>query len=257
MGGTEPVAAPQGRRSTGPWSAGDRSALATRRARHQGGLPLPVGRGGARRVGHGAAAAGRRAAGRPALLHGRRGRRGPPRRGRRLLRPGHPRGRARRGPADVARRAFAGLLWTRAAVPLRRRGVAPGRPGLPAAAAGAAGARARRPEHLVAQRRPRRRHLDAGRVGVPLVRDLGPRLPRRRAVARRPRLREVAAAAALPGVGPASERSAPRLRVGVLRREPARARVGRVAGLPARRRRGPATSSSASSPSCCSTSRGG
>ena len=45
--------------------------------------------------------------------------------------------------------------------------------------AGAAGARAGRPQHRLAARRPRRRHLDAGRVGVPLVRRLGPRLPRR------------------------------------------------------------------------------
>ena len=138
----------------------------------------------------------------------------------------------------TARRAFAGLLWTRQLYRYDVEEWLQGDPNSPTPSAGAAGARARRPEHLVAQRRPRRRHLDAGRVGVPLVRDLGPRLPRRRPVARRPRLREVAAAAALPGMGPASERPAPRLRVGVLRREPARARVGRLAGLPARRRLG-------------------
>ncbi len=41
----------------------------------------------------------------------------------------------------------------------------------------------------------RRRHLDARQVGVPLVRGLGPRVPRRRAVAGRLRLRQGAAAA--------------------------------------------------------------
>ena len=40
-----------------------------------------------------------------------------------------------------------------------------------------------------------RRHLDAGQMGVPLVRGLGPRLPRPRADARRPGLRQGAAEA--------------------------------------------------------------
>ena len=83
------------------------------------------------------------------------------------------------------------------------------------------------------------RHLDAGHVGVPLVRGLGPRLPLRRARARRPGVREGAAHPALPRVVHAPERPAARLRVGVRRRQPAGARVGGAARLRDRRRRRP------------------
>ena len=59
----------------------------------------------------------------------------------------------------------------------------------------------------------------------------------------------------------APERAAAGVRVGVRRRQPAGARLGRVARLQDReeaaRRRRPRSSSSASSTSCCSTSRGG
>ena len=107
-------------------------------------------------------------------------------RGRRVLR------RARRRPASTAtrRRPAPGArrdALVQAVLPLRRRG---------------AGSTATRPTR---RRRPRggtaattswphleqpRRHLDAGHVGVPVVRRVGPRLPLRRARARRPGVRE-------------------------------------------------------------------
>ena len=80
-----------------------------------------------------------------------------------------------------------------------------------------------------------RRHLDARRVGVPLVRRLGPRPSTRRAGPRRPGVRQGAAGAAVPRVGDAPQRAAAGLRVGVRRRQPAGARLGGLAGLPDRR----------------------
>ena len=102
-----------------------------------------------------------------------------------------------------------------------------------------------------------RRHLDARQVGVPVVRGVGPRVPLRRARPRRPGVRQGAAHPALPRVVHAPERPAARLRVGVRRRQPARARLGGAAGVRDRRRARTSTSSSASSTSCCSTSPGG
>ena len=89
-----------------------------------------------------------------------------------------------------------------------------------------------------------RHHVDAGHVGVPVVRGVGPRLPLRRARARRPGVREVPADPALPRVVPAPERRAARLRVGVRRRQPAGAGVGGARGV--RRSTAAATSTSSS-----------
>ena len=120
-----------------------------------------------------------------------------------------------------------------AAVPLRRRPVAVRRPRSPAAEPGPA--HPRRPQHRLDAHVARRRHLDARRVGVPLVRRLGPRLPHDAAGPRRSRVRQGTAGADVPGVGDAPERPAARLRVGVRRRQPAGARLGGLARVPPRR----------------------
>ena len=87
-------------------------------------------------------------------------------------------------------------------------------------------AAARRAEHRVVPHAQRRHHLDAGQVGVPVVRRLGPGLPHRRAGAGRLRLRQgpAAADAAQPLRPP--ERTDSRLRVELQRRQPAGARLG-------------------------------
>ncbi len=101
-----------------------------------------------------------------------------------------------------------------------------------------------------------RHHLDARQVGVPVVRGLGPGVPLRRAGARRSGVRQVPAAAALPGVVPAPERRAAGVRVGLRRRQPAGPGMGGARGLRDRR----ATRLdflAGSSTSCWSTSPGG
>ena len=75
-----------------------------------------------------------------------------------------------------------------------------------------------------------------------MVRLVGPRLPHRGAGDGRPRLRQVAARVDAPRAVPPSQRSAPRLRMELLRRQPAGPRLGdapglRVGGRAARRRR--------------------
>ena len=152
------------------------------------------------------------------------------RRGRRLLRLGHPpRGRRRpaRGPPGVRRAAV-----DQAAVPVRRRAVARRRPRHPGP--GRAGG-ARPAQHRLAAPGAGRRHLDARRVGVPVVRRVGHRLPHDPAGARRPGVRQGAAGPDVPRVGDAPQRPAAGLRVGVRRRQPAGARLGRLARLPDRR----------------------
>ena len=113
----------------------------------------------------------------------------------------------------MLRQALAGMLWSQAVLPLRRRS---------AGSTATRQARRRRtragngPQPRVDAPEQPRRHLDARHVGVPVVRGLGPRLPLRRARARRPGVREVAAAPALPRVVHAPERPAAGVRVGVL-----------------------------------------
>ena len=104
--------------------------------------------------------------------------------------------------------AFAGMIWSkqfyRYDVPAlaRRR---------PRAASPAATETAAQPQ--LAARRRLRRHLDAGRLGVPVVRRLGPGVPHRGVHPRRPVVREVPTAAHVPGVVHASQRRPARLRV--------------------------------------------
>ena len=116
---------------------------------------------------------------------------------------------------------------------LLRRGPLAGRGPDPA---GAPGAAADRPELPVAQLRRVRHHVDAGQVGVPVVRRLGPGLPLRGPGPRGPGVRQVPADPAVPGVVPASQRRAARLRVGLRRRQPAGAGVGGAGGVRDRRR---------------------
>ena len=101
----------------------------------------------------------------------------------------------------------------------------------------------------------RRRDLDAGQVGVPLVRRVGPGVPLRAAGAGRFRLREGAARAAPARMVHAPQRAAARLRMGARRRESAGACVGGAGASTRSRRSGAAPaiahSSSASFTSCC------
>ena len=119
-----------------------------------------------------------------------------------------------------------------AAVRLRRAPLA----GRRSDAADAAGGPADGAQRPLEQLRRLRHHVDARQVGVPVVRGVGHGLPLRRARPRRPGVRQVPAAAAVPGVVPAPERRPARLRVGLRRRQPARAGVGRARGLRHRRR---------------------
>ena len=120
---------------------------------------------------------------------------------------------------------------------------------------------ARHPQRPLAPHVQRRHHLDAGQVGIPLVRGLGPGLPRPRADAGGRGLRQGAAGPDAAGALPAPQRPAPRLRVELRRRQPAGARLGDDLHLPAgegaARARATSTGSSAASTSCCSTSPGG
>ena len=103
----------------------------------------------------------------------------------------------RRGDGDApgVRRDAVG----QAVLPLRRRSA--GSTAIPRSRAPPEARRHGAQRPLAALRRLRH-HLDARPVGVPVVRRLGPRLPLRRARARRPRVRQVPADAALPRVVP-------------------------------------------------------
>ncbi len=100
-------------------------------------------------------------------------------------------------------------------------------------AAAARRAQARPQQGLDAPRRPRR-DLDAGQVGVSVVRGVGSGVPLHRVRRHRSRVREGAARAPHARVVHAPQRPAPRVRVGLRRRESAGARVGGVARVPDR-----------------------
>ena len=166
--------------------------------------------------------------------------------GRRVLRRGDPgrrqRRRAPRGPPGVRRDDLgqAVLLLRREALAGRRS--RPSRRHRRSAATGRnAGVDAHgRPGHPV----------DARPVGVPVVRRVGPRLPHHRPGPHRPGVRQVPAAGDVPGVVPAPQRGAARLRVGVRRRQPAGARVGGAARVGHRRPARPRRSWPGCCPSC-------
>ena len=127
----------------------------------------------------------------------------------------------------IARQAYAGLLWTKQ---FYHFSVKDWLEGDPVAAASAAGPQGRPQLGLGAPLQPRR-HLDAGQVGVPLVRRVGPGVPHGPVRADRSRLRQAAADPPPARVVHASQRADPRLRVGLRRREPPGPRLGRLARL--------------------------
>ena len=154
----------------------------------------------------------------------------------------------------IMRQAFAGMLWSKQYYGYNVARWLDGDPGLPPP-----------PPERKTGRNADWRHFDAADilsmpdpVGVPVVRGLGPRVPRGHARPHRPGVREVPAAAAVPRVVPAPGRGAAGLRVVVRRRQPAGPRRGRATSsstIDGRTRlRVPAAGSSTS---CCSTSRGG
>ena len=151
------------------------------------------------------------------------------------------------------RQAFAGMLWSKQLYDYDVARWLDGDPTQPPPPA----ARADRPQQPLAQLRRLRHHVDAGQVGVPVVRGVGPGLPLRRAGPRRPGVRQVPADPALPRVVPAPERRAARLRVGLRRRQPAGAGVGGARGVRHRRRPRRRLPRAGSSTSCWSTSPGG
>ena len=215
--------------------------------RDQGGRPLsPDGR--ARRVrddpvaplrrrpdGRGPGQRERRGALRRRLRRGLPGAAG---RGGRVLRRRHPAlaGR-RRGRRDAA--GPGGDALVQAVLPLRRRQVAGGARVRPVQA----DAEGRPAQRALAPHVQRRRHLDARQVGIPLVRGLGPRLPRPRPDARRPRFRQAPAQADAARAVHAPQRPDPGLRVEFRRRQPAGPRLVDHLHLPPRsggaRRGGP------------------
>ena len=119
-----------------------------------------------------------------------------------------------------------------AVLPLRRAALAGRRPDAaapPAAEAGGA-------ELRLGARLQSRGDLHARLVGVPVVRVVGPRFPRRGAGPSRPELRQVTTAPAVPRVVHAPQRPAPGLRMGLRRRQPARPGVGGHGGVAHRQR---------------------
>ena len=136
----------------------------------------------------------------------------------------------------VLRQGYAGLLWSKQFYHYVQAHWIEGDPAQPAPPA-----RPRRgPQRRVAARLQPRHHLDAGQVGVSLVRGLGPGLPHDPVRQGRSPLRQGAAPAPAARVVHAPERPDPGLRVRLRRREPAGARLGLLAGLQDDRRQGPA-----------------
>ena len=148
--------------------------------------------------------------------------------GRRVLRRRHPRRRSDADAANVMRQALAGMLWSKQFYHydvdkwLEERGSDPFKATRKAVAA----------QRPLAPHVQRRRHLDAGQVGVPLVRGLGPRLPRPRPDARRPGLRQAATQADAARALHAPQRPDPGLRVELRRRQPAGPRLVHHLHLP-------------------------
>ena len=196
-------------------------------ARHQGGLVVRRRRGPGRDGGVPLPAARRRRAGppRPGVVGGRPRRHGGRAHGRggRLLRRRHPGRHARPRRRWCCARASPGCSGRSSTTPTTSpagwTAIRASRPRRPRAGGGAT---------------PPGDHLDAADVllharplGVPLVRRLGPGLPRRHLRLRRPHLRQVPADRHVPGVVHAPQRGPAGLRVGLRRRQPAGARLGR------------------------------
>ena len=148
------------------------------------------------------------------------------RRGGRVLRRAHSgRGVGRRGRGDasgVRRDAVEQAVLLLRGGPLARRRPDPAAP--PRAAEV-------RPQCPLAQLRGVRRDVDARQLGVSVVCGVGLGISLRRAGARRSGVREVPAAAAVPRMVSTPQRGAARIRVGFLRRQPARACLGGAGGV--------------------------
>ena len=127
--------------------------------------------------------------------------------------------RARRAPG-VRRPAL-----DQAVLSLRRQGLAGRRSRRSRASAEVA---TQRPQQRLDASLQPRRDLDAGQVGVSLVRGVGPRVSHDPVRAHRSGLRQGAARAVPARVVHAPQRAAARVRVGVLRRESAGPRLGRA-----------------------------
>ena len=138
-------------------------------------------------------------------------------RGRRVLRGPSSRWHGPTRSTRVMRQAFAGMLWSKQYYGYNVARWLDGDPGLPPPP----------PERLTARNatlaalRLGRHPVDARSMGVPVVRRLGPRVPRGHPRPHRPGVREVPAAAAVPRMVPAPAWGAAGLRVVVRRRQPA------------------------------------
>ena len=253
LGAAEPLSVREGRVPPVRRAAARRGAVNPGEVRHEGRGPVRSRRAG--RGLRGRPAPPRRRAADAGLRQGvRRDLRRASRRRGRVLRADHAalahRGRAARPPAGARRDALVASSSTSSTS---------------TAGSGARRAPAPREPHGAAERRlvphvQRRRHLDARQVGVPVVRGLGPRVPHAVSLPRRLRLRQAAAPPDAPEPLRAPERADPGVRVELQRREPAGPRVGDALPLPVRARAsGGRTASSSSAPSrgCSSTSTGG
>ncbi len=164
-------------------------------------------------------------AGRRAARH-RRAVRAPHRGGRCVLRGAAMRHR-RPGRAARAAAGARGHAVVEAVLPVRRHALDGRRPRpAEAAARPPPGAQCR-----LAASVQRGHRVDAGQMGVPVVRIVGPGVPCSGVRADRSRVRQAPVAAAGEGPLPASERPVAGLRVGIRRRQSARARVGHLARL--------------------------
>src|SRR4029078_4515175 len=148
--------------------------------------------------------------------------------------------------ANVMRQALAGMLWTKQFYnydvdrSLSERGAEPfNAQQTPARAVEAGGESVQSEAHAAAAQRPvaphaqRRHHLDAGQVGIPVVRGVGPRVPRGAAHPGRRGLRQAPARLDRAAPLPAPERTDSALRVDLRRRQPAGARMVDDVHLPA------------------------
>ena len=129
--------------------------------------------------------------------------------------------------ACIQRQAFAGMLWSKQFYQFNVREWLDGDPLQPPPPESRKHGRNSGWRHLIAGRH----HLDAGQMGISLVCRPGPRLPLCHAVIDRAGFRQGAASSPVRISADASQRRVAGLRMGVRRRQSARARLGGNAGL--------------------------
>ena len=228
-------------RFTTTWFMADGGAVNPQRVRHQGGGALRARR--FRPAARPCCGCGwwpeRRDSSRSRLARLRRRLRPPDPEADEFLRRAHS-GRFRRQADEerrVARQAYAGLLWSKQFYHYVVKDWLEGDPDQPPPPAFSPV----RPQSRLAPPVQSRHHLDARQVGVSVVRRVGPGVPHDPDGEGRPRVRQGAAGAVPARMVPAPQRPDAGLRMGVLRREPAGARLGLLARLqddrPARRAR--------------------